>query len=320
MIDDPGYRRMFQDALMAADFASNFLDEDIVARLDLTTLRPMPTSRISERFQRRENDIVWSVALKDHPDRRIYLYLMLEFQSTVDRNMAARMLAYVALLYEELLGLEKPGDDRKLGPIYPVVVYNGRRPWRAERQVAALIEDLGAPLDAHVPRMTYELVEVRRCGEPRTERSLSGAVFRIDRSEGPADAAAGVRDLIAWSQGPEYDRFQKSCMGWIQGMLAVRMEGGKMPETKTLHDVQEWLEDSPTTWPRKWIQQGRQEGIAALQRALERLARARFGESVVQPLRLTLETVQDPERLDEIGEWIEASASAEALLARLRTL
>ena len=92
-----------------------------------------------------------------------------------------------------------------------------------------------------------------------------------------------------------------------------------MPETKTLHDVQEWLEDSPTPWSRKWIQQGRQEGIAALQRSLERQARARFGEAVVQPLRLTLETLQDLERLDEIGEWIEASASAEALLARLQT-
>ena len=92
-----------------------------------------------------------------------------------------------------------------------------------------------------------------------------------------------------------------------------------MPETKTLQDVQEWLEDSPTPWPRKWIQQGRQEGIAALQRSLERQARARFGEAVVQPLRLTLETLQDLERLDEIGEWIEASASAEALLARLQT-
>ena len=247
---------------------------------------------------------------------------MLESQSTVDRNMAARMLAYVALLYEELLGLEKPGDDRKLGPIYPVVVYNGRQPWRAERQVAALIEDLGAPLDAHVPRMTYELVEVRRCGEPRTERSLSGAVFRIDRSEGPADAAAGVRDLIAWSQGPEYDRFQKSCMGWIRGMLAVRMEGEKMPETKTLHDVQEWLEDSPTPWPRKWIQQGRQEGrqegIAALQRALGQLARARFGESAAQSVEVALNAIEDLDRLDEVAGWIATSDCAETLLARLR--
>ena len=253
---------------------------------------------------------------------------MLEFQSTVDRNMAARRFAYVALLYEELLGLEKPGADRKLGPIYPVVVYNGRRPWRAERQVAALIEDLGAPLDAHVPRMTYELVEVRRCGKPRTERSLSGAVFRIDRSEGPADAAAGVRDLIAWSQGPEYDRFQKSCMGWIRGMLAVRMEGEKMPETKTLHDVREWLEDSPTPWPRKWIQQGRQEGrqeglqrgVVSAQKYLERLAQSRFGESAAQPVGAALKAIEDLDRLDEVFEWIETSDCAETLLARLRAL
>ena len=121
-------------------------------------------------------------------------------------------------------------------------------------------------------------------------------------------------------------------MAWIRGLLPVYMEREKMPETKTLPDVREWLEDSPTPWPRKWIQQGRQEGleegrqegrqegIVSIRRSLERQARARFGEAVVQPLRLTLETVRDLERLDEIGEWIEASANAEALLARLRTL
>ena len=95
-----------------------------------------------------------------------------------------------------------------------------------------------------------------------------------------------------------------------------------MPETKTLHDVQEWLEDSPTPWPRKWIQQGRQEGrqegIAALQRALGQLARARFGESAAQSVEVALNAIEDLDRLDEVAGWIATSDCAETLLARLR--
>lgn len=84
-----------------ADFAGSPLDEDAGARLDLTTLRPMPTGRIGERFERRENGSVWNGVLKDDPDRCISLYLTLEFQSAVDRHMAAHMLAHIALLYED---------------------------------------------------------------------------------------------------------------------------------------------------------------------------------------------------------------------------
>ena len=99
-----------------------------------------------------------------------------------------------------------------------------------------------------------------------------------------------------------------------------------MQETKALQDGREWLEDSPTPWPRKWIQQGRQEGleeglqrgVVSARRNLERLALARFGESAAQLVEVALEAIEDLDRLDEVAEWIATSDCAETLLARLR--
>ena len=49
---------------MAADFARNFLAEDVVARFDLSAWQSVPTGRVGVRFVRRENDIGRSVALR----------------------------------------------------------------------------------------------------------------------------------------------------------------------------------------------------------------------------------------------------------------
>ena len=40
-------------------------------------------------------------------ERWLYVYLLLEFQSTVDRLMAVRLLTYVGLLYQDLAAAGK---------------------------------------------------------------------------------------------------------------------------------------------------------------------------------------------------------------------
>ena len=60
--------------------------------------------------------------------------------------------------------------------------------------------------------------------------------------------------------------------------------------------------------------EGREQGRRAL---LLRLARVRFGEDVAARLAAPLDGISDSERLDEIGEWLMACDSADALLARI---
>lgn len=67
---------------------------------------------IIDRFQRKDTDM--------------YLNFLIEFQSTVDKFMAFRMLTYVMELYRELIYNHKL---TRLPVIFPLLLYNGDAQW-----------------------------------------------------------------------------------------------------------------------------------------------------------------------------------------------
>jgi len=67
---------------------------------------------IIDRFQRKDTDM--------------YLNLLIEFQSTVDKFMAFRMLTYVMELYRELIYNHKL---TRLPVIFTLLLYNGDAQW-----------------------------------------------------------------------------------------------------------------------------------------------------------------------------------------------
>ncbi|KDE41007.1 putative transposase [Nitrincola lacisaponensis] len=68
--------------------------------LDFSTLETVKNQFITDDFRQREDDIIWRVRSMDG---WVYVYLLIEFQSRIDRFMAVRMLTYVSLLYQELI-------------------------------------------------------------------------------------------------------------------------------------------------------------------------------------------------------------------------
>jgi len=69
-------------------------------------------------MKKREDDIVWSIELKG---QRIYLYLLLEFQSSIDRGMPVRMMQYVAARYDHLVRSKAIDLVDGLPPVLPIV-------------------------------------------------------------------------------------------------------------------------------------------------------------------------------------------------------
>ena len=60
---------------------------------------------------------MWRVRFND--DRWLYVVLLLEFQSAVDRSMAVRMLTYTALLYQKLIAEGVLREHSVLPPVLP---------------------------------------------------------------------------------------------------------------------------------------------------------------------------------------------------------
>jgi len=119
---DGSYKLLFSHPRVVQDFLEGFVDQAWVEELDFTTLQKVNQSYVAEDLRGREDDAVWRVEWRGRKER-LYIYLLLEFQSTVEPFMALRVLAYVALLYQDLLrgrrerGSRKPG--RQQGPVQP---------------------------------------------------------------------------------------------------------------------------------------------------------------------------------------------------------
>ena len=55
-------------------------------------------------FEEKIEGVVWSVNVSwEVVTQSVYLYILLEFQSSVDRTMPIRLMHYVACFYSELL-------------------------------------------------------------------------------------------------------------------------------------------------------------------------------------------------------------------------
>lgn len=82
---------------------------------------------------------------------------MLEHQSRADAYMALRMATYTGLLYQSLL--RQKLIVGRLPPILPVVLYSGRRPWRAHQDLASLIEPSVVELSSYQLQLRYLLID-----------------------------------------------------------------------------------------------------------------------------------------------------------------
>ena len=101
---DSSYKYLFSAPEMVRDLIMGFVPDEWLHSLDYATLERVDGSYITEDFKSRADDIVWRIKVGGE---WVYLYLLIEFQSTVDKYMALRMMVYQGLLYQDLIKWER---------------------------------------------------------------------------------------------------------------------------------------------------------------------------------------------------------------------
>ncbi len=149
----------------------------------------------------REDDVVWRVRAGDG---WLYVYLLLEFQSTVDRHMAVRIMSYVGLMYQDLLRTGAVSRGKPLPRVVPVVLYNGQPRWDAATVLADLVVSIPGSLRWYCPQVRYLLVDEGATdeSEPLSVRNLVAALFRLEKSRQPGDVRQMVPEtgLVYWKK------------------------------------------------------------------------------------------------------------------------
>lgn len=300
---DNGYKLLFSHAETVADFLRGFVKEDWVREVDFSTLKRVDGTYVSDDLRSREDDVVWRVSWRGGP---LYVYLLLEFQSTVDRYMAVRVMTYLGLLYQDLIRQKALPPSGLLPPVFLAILYNGERPWQAALDVADLIGPVPGGLDAFRPRLRYVLFdELRLPDMPKEEReNLAAALFRLEQARAAGDFAKKVEELSELLRTtPD---LRRSFTTWLtRVLLPSRFPGARFPEIQDLQEIQTMgLAERVMEWTREWKEEGEQKGRESLQDVVLSLLEQRFGTVVSEATRNRVLAIQDLDELNRIAKGV----------------
>ncbi|HOT77692.1 MAG TPA: Rpn family recombination-promoting nuclease/putative transposase [Candidatus Wallbacteria bacterium] len=197
------------------------------------------TRFVTDRDGIRESDMMFELKIKDET---VYFYVLLEFQSTVDKFMPVRMLTYIMLFYQDWLKKqieykrrlkqkEKKGtldeadieaiyETIKLPAVFPILLYNGDRKWTTPSELKELIGVRYEALGKYVPNFRYyKIIENEFSpGSKKEIKSINAAMFRLEQS-GAKDVskyALRLTKILMKEANPE---LQKDFKLWLNQLI-----------------------------------------------------------------------------------------------------
>jgi predicted transposase YdaD len=257
-VHDSSYKFLFSNPEFVRDLIIGFIPDDWLHSLDYGTLEKVPGSYITEDFKQREDDIVWRVKVGGE---WIYLYLLIEFQSSVDKYMALRMMVYVGLLYQDLVKRGEMLADGRLPPILPIVLYNGSQRWTAATDIADLIPAVPGLVSEFKPNLKYLLIDENAYSthELSSLRNLVAAVFQFEQAQSPSSIEDIINLLIEWlADRPDLKRMFAL---WIRATLMRKQNYSiSLPQIDDLQEIKVMLADRLEEWAHGYIAEGELKG------------------------------------------------------------
>jgi len=319
MDHDSSYKHLFSTPELVRDLILGFVPDEWLHSLDYTTLEKIPGSYISEDLTGRADDVVWRVQVGGV---WVYLYLLIEFQSTVDKHMALRIMVYIGLLYQDLIKRGEVLSEGLLPPVLPIVLYNGRRKWTAVTDIVELIPAVPGLVEQFKPRLKYLLIDENSYSDDdlASLKNLVAAVFRIEHPTNPQS----IRELIGLLGEWLTDRpdLRRMFAIWIRATL-MRKPKYRMvlPEINDLQELNVMLADKLEEWAHEYmaegeaigkaegVQQGVRQGVQQGEMlALQKLLTKRFGAIPSDVLAKIADATQP-----QIEAWFDLAIDAENL-------
>jgi hypothetical protein len=258
---DTGYKLLFSHPEMVRDLLTGFVQGEWLKEADFSTLTPVHGSYVTQTDdpEQRHDDLVWKIRIKD---RWLYVYLLLEFQSSTDPLMALRMMVYVGLLYQDLAKRKEFAPDGKLPPVLPIVLYNGQPRWTAPVSLAELVTVPPPGLEAYVPHCRYLLLDEGRYGADVLNplHNLVAALFRLETQRGLDDVRTVVDALIEWLTEEDQRSVRRAFAIWIKRMLRTQLPDAVIDGINDLQEVRAMLAENIKSWFEEHEDKGRQEG------------------------------------------------------------
>ena len=216
--NDRSYKLLFSHPKMVEDLIKSFVKEDFIDKIDYNTLKPVKTSFVSSTFKGRETDVIWSVNIEG---RQTYIYILIDFQTTVDKFMSLRLMSYLGLFYEHLLKKRKKKEYlNRLPPVFPILLYNGGKKWTAPLEINELIDISCPSLRPYIPHFKYYKISENEFTKDSLAaiRNLVARLFLIETSQ-IAELTDIIEDAVRILKKEVSKELQRDFGLWIRGVM-----------------------------------------------------------------------------------------------------
>jgi predicted transposase/invertase (TIGR01784 family) len=148
-------RAVLSDLVEATSFLQRHLPQEVSQALNWSTLTLLEGSFVDEDLRRSEADVLYEVEHGSGEDS-VWLYILLEHQSTPDRWMRFRLLKYCCRIWD--MHLAQRPTPSVLRPIVPLVFYQGERSWSYSTEFADLFVESVRDWPG-TPRFSHGLID-----------------------------------------------------------------------------------------------------------------------------------------------------------------
>jgi predicted transposase YdaD len=319
---DSLHHEAFSELRVARSLFENYLPPSLASACDWATLsNETPVYKKcfdSDAFC----DLLFAVRFKEksakpkdrHP---LFLNLLFEHQSRPDPLMSYRLLRYMVRIWERYLK-EHP-KARRLPPVYPIVLHQSRRRWKAPTRLHQLFTIPGCDNSPPpwLPDFRFHLIDLAALPFDQLRENIIAngllAIMKAIEAPDTAQVLDPVLDILSLALAPENDsqllgRFLSYLFHYSHNLdkpqFLMKIKTFTQPDMKTkgLSLAQQFIAEGAE----KGRQEGRQEGRhTTLVATLERLLTRRFG-AVPDPIRQRLHAAPIPELEDLLDQVLDA--------------
>jgi predicted transposase/invertase (TIGR01784 family) len=325
--NDKLLKATFSNPDNARGFFQNYLPTQISHAVDWNSLRLESSTFVDPHFAASESDLLFSLKLAQSD---AFLYLLFEHQSSEDPRMALRLLSYILRIWERFAAAHPA--PAKLPAILPIVLAQGKRPWKTAPRLEDLI-DLPAELADIIrpwqPTLMYRLLELVRipyeelAGTP--EGIMTLRALKAEPLEELLSDALWEESLLFAISDSALERMLRYILNadlnisLLKERLKTIRSKPLQTKTMTLADQLrlEGKEEGKLEGLSQGLSQGLSEGqLRAFRTAVQRALEIRHA-SCPEGIREALDAIGDPKRLEQLHEIAFRSESLEAFAQKL---
>ena len=189
---DKFFRSAMAQVAVAREFFETHLPAKVRGQLDFTTLKAEKDTFVDDAFKASEVDLLYSIKLLNYSTA--YIYLLCEHQSTVDKDIAFRVLVYLTDIIKHH---RKQHPGGALPVVIPMVLYTGIEPWTAPLDIFPLFGEQESLAHSLWPP-SYELIDVQRLTDEELKtHNLSGLMEWVFKHAKARDFEKALSEMFS---------------------------------------------------------------------------------------------------------------------------